>query len=456
MLHTKNQNVAPLAPNSRSDVRSRATDDNQTSKDDHHASEIKKVTKLGVMINLALAMSKAATGIAIGSTGMVADAVNSGGDLLMDAAVYVTVLYSRQGSTPDKPWGSGKVESMGALGVGALLMASGFGIGYSSLSDAVEVGLLLQPSLALDLPLDLPAAETTATGGRSLEMNAAALAVLATSITLKEYLFRKTLRCGQAANSSVVMANAWNHRSDVFVSAAVAAGLVGGMLDYPLLDPLVGVLVSGILVRQGLVTALGSLRDLSDVATSPEETEALRRTCLSVRGIKSVEHLQARLSGPYLFVECTVGVPGTITASAAHRLSELAKEALLREHPGRVADVTVHADPIGLTGLGGLLPHWARDHEQIIDLVKDTLREKCAPEIQYVTEVQVYYKDDGSVGVHVEVAMQENMTIAEANAVARRAKRVLQANFPGMTYIDIDLELDFNPTNDHHRKFRGS
>lgn len=141
-------------------------------------------------------------------------------------------------------------------------------------------------------------------------------------------------------------------------------------------------------------------------------------------------------------------------ASAAHRLSELAKEALLREHPGRVVAVTVHAEPIGQTGLGELLPPWARHHGQIMALVKETLKSECTPDIQYVTDVQVYYKDDQSVGVHLEVVMQPDMTITQANMVARHAKLVLQDKFPGMSYVDIDLELDFHVSN--HRKFRDS
>ena len=50
-----------------------------------------------------------------------------------------------------------------------------------------------------------------------------------------------------------------------------------------------------------------------------KETESLRQTCLSVKGIKTVKELKARKSGPFLFVEVTVGVLGTISASAAHR-----------------------------------------------------------------------------------------------------------------------------------------
>jgi divalent metal cation (Fe/Co/Zn/Cd) transporter len=59
------------------------------------------------------------------------------------------------------------------------------------------------------------------------------------------------------------------------------------------------------------------------------QTQTLRERCLRVNGIVSVVHLQARRSGPFLYVECTVGVPGNLSASAAHRLAELARQVRL-------------------------------------------------------------------------------------------------------------------------------
>lgn len=62
-----------------------------------------------------------------------------------------------------------------------------------------------------------------------------------------------------------------------------------------------------------------SLRDLSDAPASAKETEKLKQTCLSVSGVMSVEEIKARKSGPYLYVEATIDVDGSISASAAHR-----------------------------------------------------------------------------------------------------------------------------------------
>jgi hypothetical protein len=64
---------------------------------DHVAQEkAKTVTKVGAAANLALAISKGSIGISVASTGLVADAANSLGDLLSDAVVYYTVTEARK------------------------------------------------------------------------------------------------------------------------------------------------------------------------------------------------------------------------------------------------------------------------------------------------------------------------------------------------------------------------
>lgn len=95
-----------------------------------------------------------------------------------------------------------------------------------------------------------------------------------------------------------------------------------------------GFLVSLVIIKQAIITGRDSLRDLTDAPTSSEETQMLHETCLQVPGILSVEVLLARRSGPFLYVECTVGVNGMISASAAHRLAELVRLTLIQNHSG--------------------------------------------------------------------------------------------------------------------------
>ena len=72
-----------------------------------------------------------------------ADAANSAGDLLIDAVVFYTIKESRKKATPEMPWGRGKIEPLGALTIGGVLLATGAGM-YSSLECAYVVLFMIE------------------------------------------------------------------------------------------------------------------------------------------------------------------------------------------------------------------------------------------------------------------------------------------------------------------------
>jgi cation diffusion facilitator family transporter len=232
-----------------------------------------RATQVGAVVNLCLAAGKGSVGYLIGSTGLAADGVNHLGDLLCDAVVWYTVIESRKGATADRPWGMGKLEPLGALTVGALLMATGLGIGYSAASSAYDM-------LTLQLAVGAAVVPQDAVVEVQHNLHSMALGISGLSIVGKEILYRYTIAAGTKANSAVVVANAWQHRSDAIVSSAVFAGLVGSMLGFPLLDPLAGLLVSGVIVKQSFSTTIDAFKDLSDMPAPKHETEQLVATCL--------------------------------------------------------------------------------------------------------------------------------------------------------------------------------
>ncbi|KAJ1432794.1 hypothetical protein B484DRAFT_447574 [Ochromonadaceae sp. CCMP2298] len=442
-----------------------------------------QVTQVGAAANLALAISKGTIGLSVASTGLVADAANSLGDLLSDAVVYYTVSEARKRATPDRPWGMGKLEPLGALSVGGLLLLTGAGIGYTALLAALDAAAateLISPHLAgiistgdivrLLNDLAIGGAVDTASGVASSVLSDAgeicsglpdassssasvthsefsdpvksyaALGVSGLSIMIKEMLFRYTLKAGQEAHSDAVVANAWQHRADVSISTAVFVGLIGSMAGYPILDPIAGTLVAGVIMRQGAVTVRDSMRDLSDAPASAAETSMLRDTCLEVSGVQGVGVLHARKSGPYLYVEVSIDVDGNISASAAHRISELTRAALLYKHGPRVANAVVDINPLGSAGLGEKSPLWARDHDYIVSEIKTAAL--GVEEVLSVSEVQVYYKDGGEIATKVDIVLPQSLTIKQAHAIAVKTRRKIQMVLPGISDVDVDLELD--------------
>ena len=354
-------------------------------------------------------------------------------------------------ATPERPWGKGKLEPLGALTVGAVLLSTGLGIGYKSIDIAIQMINLheVMPFLS-----NFPIFDGIGDGINSKIIEScenvdpnlmyAGIGVSLLSVGVKEVLYRYTLKAGTNADSPATMANAHQHRSDAIVSMAVAFGLVGKLLGMPILDPVAGVLVAGVIIKHGYATGVESIDDLSDIPADKDTTDALKRECLSVKGIRTVINLNARQSGPYLYVESTLGIDGTISASAGHRLAELAKRQMMKSFRGRVSNAVVHVDPLGSSGSDSLVsPLWARDHDNIRNEVEKILKNIYEPDgITGISEVQVYYQDDGSVSVKVDVRMCPDLTIKVAHTLAHKAQTEILSKLPGVGFVDVDLELD--------------
>ncbi|KAI9996158.1 hypothetical protein PInf_013541 [Phytophthora infestans] len=91
--------------------------------------EAMKITRVGMYVNVAMAATKGAVGLAIHSNALIADAAHSLSDLLSDVVTLWSVKVARLPPDPKHPYGYGKYEAVGSLSVGAILVLCGLGIG---------------------------------------------------------------------------------------------------------------------------------------------------------------------------------------------------------------------------------------------------------------------------------------------------------------------------------------
>lgn len=149
-----------------------------------------KITRLGLYVNLGMAVSKGVGGYLFNSQALIADAFHALTDLVSDFMTLATISMALKPPTRQYPNGFGKVESFGSLMVSGLLLAGGVfmfqhaggSLCYQLFDDAVHAaheghahghGLLGHSHSAKDM---IP------------NINAAWLA--GGSIVIKEYLYR--------------------------------------------------------------------------------------------------------------------------------------------------------------------------------------------------------------------------------------------------------------------------
>ncbi|KAA1476795.1 cation efflux protein [Dentipellis sp. KUC8613] len=321
-----------------------------------------RITLIGLGSNVILTSAKGAAGYFMNSAALLADAGHSLSDLLGDFVVLFSWRLSRRPPSPRYPYGFAKFETLGTTVVAILLIGGALGIGAHSLSllfDALASTAASLPPGALQTAISsvtsaahsVPAIGTVVghehAHAHVLDPNAAWFA--AASVVCKEWLFRITKKVAEQESSPVLFANAYHHRSDAYSSVVALAAIMGSSWFPALpLDPIGGLLVSLVILRQGMSIFGGAFGQLTDASASKTTLHALHHAldehAAALPDLLAVHDLRARRTGAALFVDLTVDVPRTLSVAQTQKL-ELAIHAVLKEAKKEIAEVTVRFRP---------------------------------------------------------------------------------------------------------------
>lgn len=97
-----------------------------------------RITRIGLFVNLFMAIGKGLGGWLFNSQALIADAFHSLTDLVSDFMTLGTVAWALKPPTARFPSGYGKVESLGSLGVSGLLLTGGLLMGFNSVNVLCE------------------------------------------------------------------------------------------------------------------------------------------------------------------------------------------------------------------------------------------------------------------------------------------------------------------------------
>lgn len=306
---------------------------------------MRRVTLVGAVINVLLTLAQLIGGVLTHSQALVADGMHTLSDLLSDILVLFASRKANAAADARHPYGHGRIETLATVGVGLVLISVALGI----LADAGR-RLLSPDELLSPTPLAL------------------ALAMLA--IVSKEALYHYTIRTARRVRSSMLEANAWHHRSDVFSSIIVLVGVGATLAGLAFMDAVAAVLVALLIGRMGGKMIWTSAHELIDTGIEPDEQREMLDAARAIEGVRGAHALRTRRMGGVLLADIHVIVAPRISVSEGHRISDAVCVALKRVHED-LNDVLVHIDPEDdqrgapsshLPGreelLARLAPHW--------------------------------------------------------------------------------------------------
>ena len=374
-----------------------------------------RVTWLGLFANLILAIAKGFIGTIAHSSALIADAGHSVSDLLSDSITLWAVHMAGVPKDKNHPYGHGKFETVGTFIVAIFLLLTGVGVAWHVLNK-----------------IDTPEVPGTA-----------ALWMAGIAICFKEALFHVTRMVGRRSGSRVLLANAWHHRSDAISSVAALVGIGGAQWGIPLMDPIAGVLVAGLIIKTGIDIGYESIRELTDETVEEEVISELGHILAEIDGVDHFHEMRARRMGPQLLVDLHIEVDSMMSISAAHQVAERVRLRILDELPA-VNEVLVHVDAEDdfVESKGGIEKTkdivLMRPQTEIESDVKKILTE--IPEIQGITHIYCHYLNQ-ELTVQVNILLDAEMRIRDAQKIASKARMKIE-EIKDIDVADFHLELD--------------
>ncbi|KAF7321618.1 Cation efflux family [Mycena kentingensis (nom. inval.)] len=322
-----------------------------------------RITVIGLFANIGLTAIKGAAGYLTHSSALIADAAHSLSDLLGDFVTLSCYRLSRRPPTATYPFGFSKFETLGTSAVAMFLVAGAGGLMlhsyHSLLHELVETTSTLSAGPLQEILANVTSvAPTLEHHGHShshgVDPNALWFAAL--GVVSKEWLFRATKSVAKEENSSVLLANAYHHRSDAYGSGVAFLAILGNWWWPALpLDPIGGFLVSIVILQQGGSLLYGVWGDLTDAGISPDTRTAINRALdplmassqlpTSSPSLLAIRHIRGRHSGSLIFVDLTAEVPANLTTRDLALLEEQISHTLKATRK-EVAELRIKFQPV--------------------------------------------------------------------------------------------------------------
>lgn len=270
--------------------------------------------------NIALVFVKLITGFVGNSFALIADAIESAGDVFSSFIIYLGLRVSDKPSDKEHPFGHGKVEPIiSFLVVLFLIISAGF-IAYQAISN-------------IQSPQKMPSPYT--------------LIVLAGVIIYKELLYQFVNKKSKQTDSTSLKADAWHHRSDAVTSLAAFIGISLALLlgeGYEHIDDWAALVASVIIIVNAYFVFRPALGELLDEQNHDALIDEVREFSEKVPGVIDTEKCFIRKFGMRYVVDIHVRVSANLTVAEGHTIGHDVQSTVRKNFP-QIEHVFTHVEP---------------------------------------------------------------------------------------------------------------
>lgn len=281
---------------------------------------MKRAAIASVAVSAFLVVIKAGAYFASHSVAMLASMADSALDLLASLLNMLAIRHALAPADAEHRFGHGKAEPLAGLAQGAFIAAS-----------ALFLSIEVVRRIANPAPID---------------NSVPALAVMVVSIGITFALIAYQRRVVAQTGSIAVEADSGHYAGDLFSNLGVIAALIlSAWMGWTLADPILALIVAGMLAWTAWNVGRRSLDQLMDHELPDEDRQRIRAIAERHASVIDAHDLKTREAGLSTFIQLHLRLRSDMTLAQAHVVSDEVERAIRAVYP--TAQIIIHQDPAG-------------------------------------------------------------------------------------------------------------
>ncbi|MEZ5335197.1 MAG: cation diffusion facilitator family transporter [Methanolobus sp.] len=272
--------------------------------------KIRKVMYYVLFLNLAVAFAKILYGFYTDVLSMQSDGFHSLFDGVSNIVGLIGIYIAAKPPDKEHPYGHRKFETLASIVIAIILAVVAFEIVHSAFE---RFGSSTNP-----------------------EVTIISFAVMIGTMCVNYAVTTYEHKVGTELNSEVLLADSAHTRSDIYVSLSVIVGLVAIHLGYPVIDPIVAILIAVVILHAGAEIIYHSVSILAD--ESQIDVDEIASVVRNIEGVIDCHRIRTRGPPGNVFVDLHVEVDPEMTTYKSHTISHIVQYRI-RENFEGIEDV---------------------------------------------------------------------------------------------------------------------
>lgn len=259
-----------------------------------------KITKragiYGILGNIFLLLIKAMVGFASKSQAMIADSINSAGDIFASLMTFIGNKIASVPGDEDHNFGHGKAEYIFSLFIAISMIL----VSIKTIIDAIM----------------------TLFTGNKIIFSWWLVAVCVITIVIKLTLFFYTRTMYKKYNNILLEASMEDHRNDCIITTFTLISVLLSLKGINWFDSIVGIGISAWICKTGIEIFMESYNVLMDISVDENTKDVILDLVHAYKEVKAIKELSSAPVGYQYIIFLTIAVDGNMTTFDSHKLAD--------------------------------------------------------------------------------------------------------------------------------------